>query len=226
MWQWLSRSDGSFAPRVDYKVGTAPVALVSGDFNGDHIPDLAVINSQDNTVSVLLGVGDGTFNSQLNYPTGTSPVAIVAADFNADKKLDLAVANQGDGTVSVLPGNGDGTFQPQSTTAIVSSPIAIASGDFNGDGVPDLVALNDQGNLSLLLNNRNSVFAVSGRSIGLSGGGMAVGDFNNDGRLDIAVVVVLASLGWVTLTANVGAATSITTADWTSRRRTRSAMSW
>ena len=52
--------------------------------------------------------------------------------------------------------------------------------------MPDLVALNDQGNLSLLLNNGNSGFAVSDRSIGLSGGGMAVGDFNNDGRLDIA----------------------------------------
>ena len=182
----LSTSDGTFAPKVDYKVGSAPVALVSGDFNGDHIPDLAVISSQDDTVSVLLGVGDGTFNSQLNYPTGTSPVAIVAADFNADKKLDLAVANQGDGTVSVLPGNGDGTFQPQSKMAIVSSPIAIASGDFNGDGLPDLVALNEQGSLSLLLNNGNSGFAVSGRSIGPSGGGMAIGDFNNDGRLDIA----------------------------------------
>lgn len=121
----LSRSDGSFAPKVDYLVGTAPVALVSGDFNGDHIPDLAVVNSQDNTVSILLGVGDGTFNSQVTYPTGTLPVAIVTADFNGDKKLDLAIANQADGTVSILLGNGDGTFQPQSTAASVPSPNAI-----------------------------------------------------------------------------------------------------
>jgi len=181
----LSRPNGSFVPKVDYNVGAAPVALVSGDFNGDHIPDLAVVNSQDNTVSVLLGTGGGTFNSHVTYPTGTSPIAIVAADFSGDNKLDLAVANKGDGQVSVLPGNGDGTFQSQSTTATVSSSIAIASGHFNGDGMADLVVENGQGALSLLLNNRKGGFTASGLSVGPSAGGMAIGDFNNDGNLDI-----------------------------------------
>lgn len=181
----LSRSDGSFAPKVDYLVGTAPVALVSGDFNGDHIPDLAVVNSKDNTVSILLGVGDGTFNSQVTYPTGTLPVAIVTADFNGDKKLDLAIANQDDGTVTILLGNGDGTFQPQATAASLPSPNAIASGDFNGDGAPDLVVLNAQGSISLWLNNGSGGFPASGLAIGASDGSMAIGDLNNDGNLDI-----------------------------------------
>jgi hypothetical protein len=183
----LSRANGSFAPTVDYNVGAAPVALVCGDFNGDHIPDLAVVNSQDNTVSVLLGSEGGTFNSQVAYPTGTLPIAIVAADFSGDNKLDLAIANQGDGTVSVLPGNGDGTFQSQSTTATVSNSIAIASGDFNGDGIDDLVVVNDQGAISLLLNNGKGGFTPSGLAVGPSAGGIAVGDFNNDANLDIVV---------------------------------------
>ena len=181
----LSRPDGSFAPKVDYKVGTAPVALVSGDFNGDRVPDLAVINSQDNTVSLLIGVGNGTFKSQVTYSTGSSPAGIVAADFNGDHKLDLAVANQGSGTVSVLLGRGNGTFQPQLTTVTVSNPVTLASGDLNRDGRPDLVLINPQGDLSLLLNNGKGGFTASGFSIGPSAGDLALGDFNRDGNLDI-----------------------------------------
>jgi hypothetical protein len=183
----LGRADGSFTQKVDYKVGAAPVALASGDFNGDHLPDLAVVNSQDNTVSILLGAGNGTFNPQVTYPTGILPVAIVTADFNGDTKRDLAIANQNDGTVSILLGNGDGTFQSQTKTAVVSAPIAIASGDFDGDGTADVVALNGQGALSLLLNNGNGGFTAETLSIGPSSGGMAIGDLNNDGNLDIVV---------------------------------------
>jgi hypothetical protein len=181
----LSKPNGTFAPKVDYKVGNAPLAIVSGDFNGDHIPDLAIVNSQDGTVSVLLGMGDGTFSAQVPYSSGTLPIGIVAADFNGDHKLDLAVANQTDGTVSLLLGNGDGTFQAQTAITTVSNPIALATGDFNGDRAPDLVALSANGNLSLLLNNGTGGFTPSVVSAGSSGGGLAVGDFNNDGNLDI-----------------------------------------
>ena len=183
----LSKPDGSFAPKVDYTVGTAPVAVVSGDFNGDKIPDLAVTNSQDNTVSVLLGTTNGTFQSQVTYATGKTPVAILTVDLNGDQKIDLAVANQGDGTIATMIGNGDGTFQALTATATVPAPLTLGSGDFNGDGKPDLVAVNGQGDLSLLLNNQDGGFTASTQSIGLAGGGLAVSDFNHDGNSDIAV---------------------------------------
>ena len=94
--------DGRFL-RVEgyYPVG-APVAIVSGDFNGDGSLDLAVVNSQDNTISTLLGSATGLFSPQQTFPTGAMPVSIVAVDLNSDKRLDLATANQTDGTVSVL----------------------------------------------------------------------------------------------------------------------------
>jgi hypothetical protein len=185
----LSRSNETYAPKADYKVGSAPLAIVSGDFNGDHIPDLAVVNSQDGTISVLLGLGDGTFSGQVPYPTGTLPIAIVAADINGDHKLDLAIANQTDGTVSLLLGNGDGAFLAQPPSAAVSSPVRPATGDFNGDGAPDLVALNAMGSLSLLLSNGTGSFTASVASVGPSGGEMAVDDFNNDGNLDIVAIL-------------------------------------
>src|ERR1700677_1940746 len=79
--------------RADFSVGNSPNALVAGDFNGDCVPDVAVTNSYDNTISVLLGQATGGFAAQVTYPTGPLPVAIVAGDFNGDGNLDLAVTN-------------------------------------------------------------------------------------------------------------------------------------
>lgn len=79
--------------RADFSVGNSPTSLATGDFNGDGVIDLAVTNSYDNTVSVLLGRPDATFAPQVTYPTGSLPVAIVAGDFNGDGNLDLAVTN-------------------------------------------------------------------------------------------------------------------------------------
>ena len=64
----LGNGDGTFEPQVTYAVGSGPDAIVAGDFTGDGRLDLAVVNSGDNTVSVLLGNGDGTFQSQVIEP--------------------------------------------------------------------------------------------------------------------------------------------------------------
>ena len=79
--------------RCTYAVGSAPDALVAGDFNGDGRTDLAVANYGSNDVSVLLGNGDGTFQNQVLTRWGSYPHALVAGDFNGDGRTDLAVAN-------------------------------------------------------------------------------------------------------------------------------------
>ncbi|HXM42667.1 MAG TPA: VCBS repeat-containing protein [Bryobacteraceae bacterium] len=73
------------------------------DFNGAGIPDLAAINYQGNTVSILVGNGDGTFKPQVQYVTGSYPVAVAVGDFNGDGKLDLATTDSFSNTVSVDP---------------------------------------------------------------------------------------------------------------------------
>ena len=106
-----------------------------------------------------------------------------------DGKLDLAAAN-GVG-VSVLLGNGDGAFQPAVTYAAGTYTESIAVGDFNGDGKLDLVVTNNLssgGTVSVLLGNGDGTFqAPRTYGVGASPYGVAVGDFNGDGKLDLAV---------------------------------------
>ena len=91
-------------------MGTAPYSVAIGDLNGDGKPDLATVNYDPSTVSVLIGSGDGTFGAHTDFPTGVRPTSVAMGDLNGDGKPDLAVANSSSSTVSVLLGNGDGTF--------------------------------------------------------------------------------------------------------------------
>jgi hypothetical protein len=73
--------------------GKNPFAAAAGDFNADGKLDLAVANSGDNTVSVLLGNGDGTFQPAVSYNAGTYPYSVAVGDFNGDGISDLAITS-------------------------------------------------------------------------------------------------------------------------------------
>jgi hypothetical protein len=115
-------------------------------------------------------------------------------DFNGDGKLDLAVANFDENTVTILLGNGDGTFAPAASPPATAGP-ALVVGDFNGDGKLDL-AVTGRGNstVTILLGNGDGTFApisgCCGTPVDLTHTlGMATGDFNGDGKLDMAVTI-------------------------------------
>ena len=195
---YLGNGDGTFQPIVTYPVGVDPSSVTVGDFNGDNKPDLVVVDGQEYSISVLMGNGDGTFQAAKSFGTGREPLAAAVGDFNGDGKADVATVNAIGGTVSVLLGNGDGTFQAASTYTVGSNPWSIAAGDFNADGKTDLVVGNlaDYTNtsLSLLAGNGDGTFQTA-RTFATTGDPYAfvVGDFNGDGRADIAVA---SSLGF------------------------------
>jgi type II secretory pathway component GspD/PulD (secretin) len=162
----------TFSFSAEYPVGFLPKAIAVSDFNGDKRPDLAVTNSADSTVSILLQntalttAALGTFLPAVEYPTGTGPAGITVADFNRDGIMDIAVANEGasPGTVSILLGHGgngigDGTFPTHTEYATGAGPTGIVATDFTGSGNADL-AVTDQtdGNLDILVGNGDGTF--------------------------------------------------------------------
>jgi YVTN family beta-propeller protein len=185
----LGNGDGTFQPQSVYVAGSGPHSIMAADLNGDGKLDLVVANANDTTVSVLLGNGDGTFQPQSTLSTGRSPVSVVAGDFNGDGILDLAVTNI-DG-VLILVGNGDGSFQGQSTFPAGASPYSVITADFNGDGKLDLAVTNavpSGGTVSILLGNGDGTFqSPVAYTAGADTLGVSTGDFNGDGKLDLAV---------------------------------------
>lgn len=170
-------------------VGAQPNHVVAGDFNGDGLTDLAIVNTGDNTVSILISKGDGTFKPQVTYATGHAPGAIITGDFNGDGNLDLAILNVTDKTVSVLRGTGTGTFLAQTTYATGTNPIALATGDLDEDGIADLVVLNhNDKTVSILLGNGDATFKSQVTyATGNDPRSIAVGDTNLDGHVDVLV---------------------------------------
>ncbi len=178
-----------------------PSSVATADLNGDGNNDLVITdyanssNGDKGGVYIMLGNGDGTFQAPVLYAAGTAPTAVAIDDVNNDGKLDLVVASNQVGLttgIAVLLGKGDGTFQ-----AAVTSPSAggsyVATGDFNGDGNKDIVLANG----AIQLGKGDGTFAASTFTLPLpvdagtltAPGAPAVGDFNNDGKLDIALNV-------------------------------------
>jgi hypothetical protein len=161
--------------------------LATGDFNGDGRLDLVVTGDSANggaspSISIFLGNGDGTFGSAIPISDSAGDVFGVPAvgDFNGDGKLDLAVADSF--SVVVFLGNGDGTFQTGVRYSATGLSAAVA--DISGDGKLDIIT----DGVSVLLGNGDGTF-TSGGGVPINGNSAPLlGDFNGDGKLDIAVL--------------------------------------
>jgi hypothetical protein len=199
----LGNGDGTFTPAANspVTVGRSPLSIAVGDFSDDGIPDLAVANVTDNTLTILLGNGNGTFSQAAHSPipaSGAAPASVAAADFNRDGNVDLVVSVVGPNEVSILLGDGDGTFTEagNSPIRVGLTPYSVAVGDFNGDGNPDIVTANDAdvnsnpGTVTILLGGGDGTFAEAPGSpipVGINPLIVATGDFDADGKVDVAV---------------------------------------
>ncbi|CAF4340420.1 unnamed protein product, partial [Adineta steineri] len=130
-----------FEPADAIDTGNFPSSSVLGHFDNDTYIDIAIANSNDDTVSVLLGDKAQIFRST-RPAIGESPSSMIAVDLNNDNKIDLVVANTDDDTVSVLFGLGNGLFLDAVDYDVGQGPNYLTFADFNNDSQLDIAVTN------------------------------------------------------------------------------------
>jgi sugar lactone lactonase YvrE len=190
--------------------GANPIGEAAGDFNGDGIPDLAVLWSANvsggpDSITILFGTAGGSFTQgpTIQGQTGQTYLRMIAGDFNGDGKTDLVLLDNSfatTDTVTTYLGNGDGTFGPATTSVVYQQsstggdyvPGSMVAADLNGDGKLDLAVVGNyisSGGVTILLGNGDGTFSAAGpnqapnKDFGL----VATGDFNGDGIPDLVV---------------------------------------
>jgi hypothetical protein len=151
--------------------------MQAGDFNGDGILDLA------DSENVLIGDGTGVFSAP-QPPYTETDCPFLAADVNGDGIQDLISPGT---PTAVFLGNGDGTFTQKAQANALDSCFAVTA-DFNGDGKLDLASVDTiTAAVSIAFGNGDGTFQppVSYPQASVPSS-LALGDFNNDGYLDLA----------------------------------------
>ncbi|HLW85180.1 MAG TPA: VCBS repeat-containing protein [Candidatus Sulfotelmatobacter sp.] len=200
---FLGHGDGSLTVQpASYEVGGfAWNTPLIADFNGDGLADIVESDDLYNLV-YLQGYGDGTFRAAFTNPLPNSfdqnayTYSVATGDFNGDGILDVVVGevnNNGSPGVAVYLGRGDGTFYAGDSYGTSTRMSFVAVADFNGDGKLDIAAIDEVNDVvQIFMGNGDGTFSMglAYPTSPLSGAGaenLVVGDFNKDGKMDIAV---------------------------------------
>jgi hypothetical protein len=184
-------ADGTFGSPTTYAVGCYPAWLQARDVDGDGILDLAAAVFTPGDFVFLKGIGNGTFAPATVNPTLADSYDLRFADFNGDGIEDAAVS--GVAGLSILIGRGAGLFAP--FQGLSANPLTgLEVGDFDRDGINDIVVVNANASTLQLYRGLSTGGAANGqfalaldRSVGSGPIQIATGDFDSDGRPDLAV---------------------------------------
>lgn len=179
----------TFLAPTSLPVGSNPAGIAVGDYNSDGKADMAVVDQTTSTINLMISNGDGTFQNSGSYSAGLGAIDAAFGDFNQDGKNDVAVVSTG-GTVNVELSKG-----PVTSSDFVlwrhNQGMTVSSGT-NGDA--DQNGVVDDSDYSMLRHQfgkplANNAFAPpASYTVGAGSHAINVGDFNNDGKLDIATM--------------------------------------
>jgi FG-GAP-like repeat len=194
------------APSATYPANLSSVQVA--DLNSDNAPEIIGLDNTSNAVVVLKNRGNGKYDAPTYYAVSGIPNGIAVGDFNGDGKLDVAVAfgnyNDPKGKVAVFHGNGDATLQLPRYYTVAIPANSIAAADYNNDNRPDIAVIGNTGNngtntVAILTNTGTSFTETSfaaptyftANGLGPDADfiqSLVAGDFNGDGRIDLAYI--------------------------------------
>ncbi len=190
-----------FGAATDYPISNGPHGVIAEDVNGDGILDMVVAAKLAGTVSVRFGNGFGGFGTEAIYNSGSvkkeRSITVASSDVDNDGDLDIVVTNRLDNSVGVLLNNGAGIFTGPTTFStgvgkLGKFPMSVKIGDMNNDGNDDIVTTNaskgkKHSSIAILLGNGAGSFGTANTTLveGRKARDLVLGDFNQDGNLDV-----------------------------------------
>jgi Ca2+-binding RTX toxin-like protein len=183
----LGDGTGNFGSEKSISLGIQVTDVVAADFNGDGLADLAVKGisngyASETKISILLSDGTGGFNAPNVIPI-RGGASLFAADFNSDGKIDLGTSN------GYLAGENNGQFRGFQPFQLSGDDVV--TGDFNGDGKLDVAGASSNGYgagaIKILLGDGTGNYTFPAATAINFLGAIASGDFDRDGKPDVAV---------------------------------------